>query len=390
MRPLENKNMRKKGALSNILVLDLSRLLPGPFCSMILADHGARVISVEDRRFLSDDFFISTVNRNKEHMTLNLKTPQGKEIFSRLAAKADVLMEGFRPGVVHRLGIDYDTVNNINPGIIYCSITGYGQNGTYRNRAGHDVNFMAYSGVLDLMGEPDRPPSIPVVQVADIAGGGMNAAIGILLALFAREKTGKGQYIDISMTDGMISLLSLDLFLYQHTGEVPKRGESTLSHRYAFYNTYETADGRYISIGAVENRFWKHLCEHLGVPEYAGLQYDEKRREEIIDAMRKIFRKKTLARWETELADLDVCWGPVRNLKEVLADPYFREREMVVDMIGKNSEKITSIGVPIRLSETPGSIRSMPMDFGESTVSILRELGYSEKQIALFEKKEVF
>ncbi|MGA7143615.1 MAG: CaiB/BaiF CoA-transferase family protein, partial [Desulfobacterales bacterium] len=239
--------MFKNGSLSNILVLDLSRLLPGPFCSMILADHGARVISVEDRRFLSDDFFISTVNRNKEHMTLNLKTPQGKEIFFRLAAKADVLMEGFRPGVVHRLGIDYDTVNNINPGIIYCSITGYGQNGTYRNRAGHDVNFMAYSGVLDLMGEPDRPPSIPVVQVADIAGGGMNAAIGILLALFARERTGKGQYIDISMTDGMISLLSLDLFLYQHTGESPKRGESTLSHRFAFYNTYETADGRYIS-----------------------------------------------------------------------------------------------------------------------------------------------
>ncbi len=382
--------MFKNGSLSNILVLDLSRLLPGPFCSMILADHGARVISVEDRRFLSDNLFISTVNRNKEHMTLNLKNPRGKEIFFRLAAKADVLLEGFRPGVVHRLGIDYETVKSINPNIIYCSITGYGQSGPYRNRAGHDVNFMGYSGVLDLMGEPDRPPSIPGVQVADIAGGGMNAAIGILLALFARERTGKGQHIDISMTDGMVSFLSLALFLYQHNGEFPKRGESMLSHRFAFYNTYETADGRYISIGAVENRFWKKLCEHLGVPEYTAFQYDEKRREEIIEVMRKIFREKTLAQWEAELADLDVCWGPIRNLKEILADPYFREREMVVDMGRQNGEKITTFGVPIKLSETPGSIRSTPVDFGESTVSILRELGYSENDITLFEEKGVF
>jgi crotonobetainyl-CoA:carnitine CoA-transferase CaiB-like acyl-CoA transferase len=323
-------------------------------------------------------------------MTLNLKTPQGKDVFNRLAAKADVLMEGFRPGVVHRLGIDYDTVKGINPGIIYCSITGYGQSGTYRNRAGHDVNFMSYSGVLDLIGEPDRPPSIPGVQVADIAGGGMNAAIGILLALFARERTRKGQHIDISMTDGMVSLLSLALSLYQHTGESPQRGKSMLSHRFAFYNTYETSDGRYISIGAVENRFWKKLCEHLNVPEYAARQYDETHREEIIHVMRKIFKKKTLAQWETELADIDVCWGPIRNLKEVLEDPYFRERKMVVDIGPKKGEKITTLGVPIRLSETPGSIRSMPVNFGESTVSILRELGYSENQIASFEEKGVF
>jgi crotonobetainyl-CoA:carnitine CoA-transferase CaiB-like acyl-CoA transferase len=244
--------------------------------------------------------------------------------------------------------------------------------------------------VLDLIGEPDRPPSIPGVQVADIAGGGMNAAIGILLALFARERTGKGQYIDISMTDGMVSLLPLDLFLYQHTGEIPKRGDFMLSHRFAFYNTYETADGRYISIGALEHRFWKKLCEHLEVPEHTAFQYDEKHREEIIEVMRKTFRKKTLAQWEAELADLDVCWAPVRNLKEVLEDPYFREREMVIDMGQKNGEKISGIGIPIHLSETPGSIRSMPVNFGKSTVSILRELGYSKNQIEIFEKKGVF
>jgi len=390
MDSIDKENMKNSGALCGILVLDLSRLLPGPFCSMMLADHGARVISVEDRRFLSDDLFISTVNRNKEHMSLNLKTPEGKEIFYRLVTKADVLIEGFRPGVVHRLGIDFDTIHNINPRIVYCSITGYGQEGSHRNRAGHDVNFLGYSGVLDLMGEPDRPPSIPGVQIADIAGGGMNAAIGILLAIWARERTGKGQHIDISMTDGMVSLLPLTLFLHQRTGEFPRRGETVLSHRYAFYNTYETADGRYLTIGAVENRFWKNLCYHLGVPEYAPLQYDENRREEIIDFMRKTFKKKTLAHWETELADLDVCWGRIQNLKEVLDDPFFRERKMVVDIRRKNREKTATLGIPVKLSGTPGSIRTQPPEFGENTVSILKELGYTEFQIEMLVEKNVF
>jgi crotonobetainyl-CoA:carnitine CoA-transferase CaiB-like acyl-CoA transferase len=382
--------MPKSGALSGITVLDLSRLLPGPFCSMILADHGARVISVEDKRFMADDFFITTVNRNKEHMSLNLKTTEGKEIFFRLVKKTDIFLEGFRPGVVHRLGIDYDTVRNINAKIIYCSITGYGQTGPYRNRAGHDVNYLGYSGVLDLMGEPDRPPSIPGVQIADIAGGGMNAAIGVLLALLARERTGKGQYIDISMTDGMLGLLPLALFFQQRTGEVPRRGESILSHRYAFYNTYETSDGRHISIGAVENRFWKKLCEHMGVPEYTTLQYDENRREEILDFMRTSFKSKTLAEWETELADLDVCWGKIQNLDEVLNDPLFRVRGMVVDILQKNGKKAATIGVPVKLSETPGIVRTPPVGFGENTVSILQELGFTEGQIKVFKDKGVF
>ncbi len=381
--------MTKKGALYGIKVLDLSRLLPGPYCSMILADHGARVISVEDKRFKADDLFLTTVNRNKEHMSLDLKTEEGKEIFFRLAKDADVLLEGFRPGVVQRLGVDYESVRNVNPKIIYCSITGYGQTGPYRVRAGHDVNYLSYSGVLDLIGEPDRPPSIPGVQIADIAGGGMNAVNGILLALFSREKTGKGQYIDISMTDGMVSLLHLVLFFRQLTGKAPRRGDALLSHRYACYNTYETADGRCISIGAVENRFWKVLCEHLDVSEYTLLQYDDSRREEIKDFMRKTFKKKTLAEWEEELADLDVCWSRIQNLEEVLQDPLFREREMVVELQEKDGEKIKTFGVPIKLSETPGSVRTPPDSFGESTASILRELGYNEEKIRKFSEKGV-
>jgi len=206
--------MLEKGALTGISVLDLTRLLPGPFASMTLADHGAQVISIEDKRFVADDFFITTVNRNKEHISLNLKSPEGKEIFFRLVKTADVVMEGFRPGVVQRLGVDYETVRQVNPGIIYCSITGYGQTGAFADRAGHDINYLSHSGVLGLVGGMDSTPSIPGVQLADIAGGGMNAVIGILLALVARNQTGLGQYIDISMTDGTLGLLSLPLFFY--------------------------------------------------------------------------------------------------------------------------------------------------------------------------------
>ncbi len=373
--------MPKNGALSGIKVLDLSRLLPGPYCSMILADHGARVIAIEDRRFMDDGLFISQVYRNKEHMSLNLKTEEGKNIFFRLLNDADVILEGFRPGVVQRLGVDYDTVRKVNQKIIYCSISGYGQTGPYRDRAGHDVNYLSISGVLDLIGQSNHPPSIPGIQVADIAGGGMNAAIGILMALFARERSGKGQYIDISMTDGMVGFMSAALFFKQITGQFPERGDSILCHRFACYNTYETKDGRCISIGTVENRFWKNLCEFLEVPEYTPLQYDEDRRQEIIDFMKATFLKKTFAQWKKDLTGIDACCEPIQNLSEVLKDPLFREREMIVEVAGKDGKKTPAIGVPVKLSETPGSVSTPPVAFGENTEAILKELGYSKKKI---------
>ena len=381
--------MTNKGALSDITVIDLSRLLPGPYCSMILADHGARVIAVESKQFMSDGLYFNTINRNKEHLSLNLKSEKGKQIFLRLIESADVMLEGFRPGVVDRLGVDYESMRKVNPRIIYCSITGYGQDGPFRDRVGHDVNYLSYAGVLNLIGEPDRPPSIPGIQIADIAAGGMNAAIGILLALFAREKTGRGQYIDISMTDGMVGFLPVALFFQQLTGQEPRRSDTPLSHRYACYNTYETADKRYLSIGAVENRFWKTLCEHFAVPQYAALQYDDSHREEILDFMRLTFKKKTLDEWDAELANLEICWGKVQNFSEMLADPLFRERKMILEVEGKAGQEKTVIGVPVKLSETPGSIRSAAVDFGESTTSILKELGYSEKEIREFAESEV-
>jgi len=379
----------KFGALNGITVIDLSRLLPGPYCSMMLADHGARVIAIESRKFIADGLFFNTVNRNKEHITLNLKTNEGKQIFFQLIEKADVMLEGFRPGVVERLGVDYERVCKTNPKIIYCSISGYGQTGAFVDRVGHDVNYLSTSGVLNLIGEPDRPPSIPGIQIADIAGGAMNAAIGILLALFNRQNTGKGQYIDISMTDGMVGFLPAALYFQQLTGQDPRRADALLSHRYACYNTYETADGRFLAIGAVENRFWQKLCNHLGVPEYAALQYDDSRRGEILGYMRATFKKKTLKEWDKELADMEICWSRIQTFSEVLVDPLFREREMILELAGKAGQKQTAIGVPVKLSDTPGSVRSAAVDFGESTSAILKELGYSEKEIKDFAETEV-
>lgn len=373
--------MTKNGALSGLTVLDLSRLLPGPFCSMILADHGARVIAIEDKRYAAEAGINSAVLRNKEHITLNLKSDKGREIFLKMVEKADIILEGFRPGVTKRLGVDYDSVKKINPGIIYCSISGYGQTGPYRDEAGHDVNYLSVAGVLDLIGEKDRPPSIPGIQIADIAGGGMYAAIGILMALHSRHQTGTGQYIDISMTDGSMSLLSLVLSLKKYAGMPVKRSDSLLSHRYACYNTYETADNRYLSIGAVENRFWKNLCNYFDKPEYIALQYDEVKKDEIIHFVREKFKQKTLAHWCEELDGHDICWGPVRSMDEAMEAPLFKEREMVVYLKDANGEILKCIGVPVKLSDTPGSVRHMPPAFGQDTVSVLNEFGYSSDKI---------
>ncbi|KPJ75522.1 MAG: carnitine dehydratase [Deltaproteobacteria bacterium SG8_13] len=381
--------MDNPGALSGITVIDLSRLLPGPYCSMVLADHGARVIAVEDRRFQTDAFFISAVMRNKQHMTLNLKSDEGRKIFYRLVQAADVVIEGFRPGVVQRLEVDYNTLSRINPRIVCCSITGYGQSGPLRDRAGHDVNYLAHCGVLDLIGEAGRSPCIPGIQMADIAGGSQQAVAGILLALLAREKTGRGQHVDISMTDGMLGFLAIPFFLRQRDGSFPQRGDAMLSHRYGCYNIYETADGRHISIGAVERRFWKQLCECLQLTEYIDLQYDDRRRNEIIDALRRIFREKSLAQWEDRLKKVDACWAAVRTVEEVVKDPHFRQRQMIADAADDPAGGGYAPGIAVKLGSTPGSVRKRPPGFGQDTDAVLSELGYSEEKIRSLKRKEV-
>jgi crotonobetainyl-CoA:carnitine CoA-transferase CaiB-like acyl-CoA transferase len=380
--------MQNNGALNGIKVIDLSRLLPGPYCSMILADHGARVINVEDRRYEAEGLMVSPIMRNKEHMALDLKSPEGLKVFFQLVQDADVVIEGFRPGVVQRLGVDYDSVRQVNPGIVYCSLTGYGQTGPLRDRAGHDVNYLGRAGVLDIMGYRDRPPAIPGIQVADMAGA-MYGAIGILLALFSRERTGRGQYIDIALTDTMLAMMPVALLMKQLLGVLPERGNSMLAHRYACYNTYETADGRFISVGCVEARFWEQLCRFLECPEWIPLQYDEGQRTALIGALQKKFRTRSLAEWEQAMAGLDICCGGIHNLDEALQDDLFRARDMVRSFPDASGQPVATIGTPIKLSATPGSMRSRPVRFGENTVSLLRELGYSGEEIDRLSNKSI-
>lgn len=381
--------MKIQGSLSGIKVIDLSRMLPGPYCSMVLADHGAEVISIEKKEFKDSGLFFGSLYRNKKHMTLDLKTDQGKEILLQLIADADVLMEGFRPGVMERLGLSYSKIKQVNRRIIYCSISGFGQTGEKINAPGHDVNYLSHAGVLSFLGEKGKPPVIPGVQIADIAGGAQNAVIGILLALFARERTGEGQYIDISITDGLLGLLQLPMhYAALEKGDL-EAGDSVLSHRYACYSTYETKDGRYVAFGALERSFWEKICTHLNRQDLVELQYDEEKKEEIKEFFKETFLQKNYHEWIKELEPLDACCSGVRTISEVMVDPTFVERQMVVnaDQQTDGDEKI--LGVSVKMSETPGSVNSRNCKFGGDTTNILSALGYSESDISKMHKEGI-
>jgi crotonobetainyl-CoA:carnitine CoA-transferase CaiB-like acyl-CoA transferase len=374
-------------ALNGLKIIDLSRLYPGPFASMILADYGAEVICVESPEYKNNPPHIHSIYRNKKHISLDLKKNQGKEAFLKLTSSADVLIEGFRPGVTEKLGIDYQKLKKINKRLIYTSITGYGQTGPYFDKPGHDVNYLAESGVLDLIGKKGSSPVIPGIQIADSAGA-MYSVTSILTALYERERSGKGQYIDISITESVLSFASLSLYFSNILGERQKRGDMILAHRYPFYDIYETKDKRFLAVGCLEFHFWKNLCNALDLEDYINFQFDDSKKEVIRERLKNIFLTKSSLEWDDFFNDKNVCVSIVKTLDEAKESLLFKERESF-SKINTENGLMDVPGITAKLSETSGKIVSDPPSFGENTEEILFKLGYLKNEIRDFKKSGV-
>ena len=377
--------------LEGVTILDLTRLLPGGYATLLLADLGADVLKIEEPgkgdyiRWtppIVGEFSASHIalNRNKRSMTLNLKTDEGRAILTELAAKADVVIESFRPGVMDRLGVGYDALRNHNEGLVYCAISGYGQTGPRSQVAGHDVNYIGYAGVLGINGEEGRRPVIPGVQVGDLAGGGMAAALAIMAALYRRAATGKGDFCDIAMADGALSWLTIHAGAFVATGEDPERELMHLSGRYPCYRVYPAADG-YLSVGALEPQFWAALCEAIERPDLAGDAFAlGDRRDEVIADLSELFSKKTRAEWMAHFEGRDVCVGPVNTFTETFEDEQFAARGMVFETEIEGAGPWKHVGNPLQLSSAgSGEMRLPPPRMGEHTIDVLSEIGRADR-----------
>jgi alpha-methylacyl-CoA racemase len=358
-------------ALRGLRVLDLTRLLPGGYCTLLFADHGADVIKVEDTGAgdyaRADPPSFASLNRGKRSIQLDLKSDDGRVAFLRLVAEADVVIESFRPGVMDRLGVGFEVLREANPALVYCAITGYGQDGPLRLRAGHDLNYLARTGVLGLSGEADGPPVQAAAQIADLAGGALMAAFGVLAAL----RSGEGQFVDISMADGALSLLAMPAAGLLAGGEVPRRGGLVLGGRLLCYRPYRAADG-WVSMGALEPKFWAAFCRGVGREELIAHQFDAPGSSAHAE-VEAVIAARTRAEWEAFNAEHDCCLEPVLELDEVVEDEHVRARGMVVDGL---------LATPVKLSATPGdSRRGPPPGLGEHTDAVVGEAGYDAGEI---------
>jgi crotonobetainyl-CoA:carnitine CoA-transferase CaiB-like acyl-CoA transferase len=358
-------------ALAGLRVLDLTRLLPGPFCSLLLADFGADVIKVEDLGggdyARADPPAFAALNRGKRSIRLDLKSGGGRDAFVRLARDADVVLESFRPGVLDRLGVGWERLHAENPRLVYCAITGYGQDGPLRDRAGHDLNYLARAGLLALSGEAGGPPVQSAGQIADLGGGALMAAFGVLAAL----RSGRGQLVDVSMADGALSWLAMPAAAVLAEGRPARRGELTLGGSLVCYRPYRCADG-WITIGALEPKFWAAFCEGVGRGDLIPHQFDPPGSEAHAEVA-AIVAGRTRAEWEAFNGEHDCCVEPVHELEEALADAHFRARGMVHER---------ALGTPVKLSETPAAPGAAAPGPGEHTDEVLAEAGFAAAEIA--------
>lgn len=377
-----------------IKIVDFSQRLPGPYCSGILADFGAEVTMVERAGSLPDTRSVfpglfELVNRNKRSMTLNLKTEKGQQIAQRLIKESDVLIEEFRPGVADRLGIGYEQVKEANPLIIYCSISGFGQNGPYRDRVGHDINYLSLSGIMSIPGQPGIPPSRPGVPLVDLASG-MYAAMSIMAALRRRDIENVGERIDVSMFDTMISWMGVRAGRTLIYGE-PDRDE----HLSPLNNIYKTKDGRMLSLGIIESHFWKNFCTAAGRkdllkdPRFGSPSKRKEHAEELLKILKEIIAERSCEEWENTLDWNEVPYAPVCSIREAINDPHVKARGLIHEVKTDHLGKINEILFPVKFSGIDKDIRNPPPQWGEHTEQILSGLGYTKEAIAQLRKERV-
>ena len=365
-------------------MLDLTRLLPGPVCTLYLADLGADVIKVEDtgvgdyaRRLATPPGTVSpifrAVNRNKRSLALDLKDARGRDAFLNLAERADVIVESFRPGVVAALGVGYAAIEKINPGIVYASISGYGQDGPRARVAGHDINYLGYAGVLDQTGVREGAPALCNVQIADLLGGAASAAIALLAALVCAQRTGRGRYVAVSMTDASLAHNLFSLHARERWGHVVPRGSDLLTGGVPCYGVYPTSDGRWLAVGALEEKFWNALCHAIARPDLVAGQFalgDEGAR--VRGELERLFGAATLAEWSEKFAAVDCCVTPVATLDEAMSDAQFVAR----DMVRARSDGSRELAPPFKVSGHEFVVARQAPAHGEHGIEILREAGY--------------